>query len=466
MATSTVQKPERLANFLAKNGVQPWRVDPLVRCGAITAARQGERLDLGVHLAETPLRKGDVVHVEDSLPSLCVPMMTIAANTLGRDYAVTGPPLGAGDEHLVYLTRLLRARPDTALLAENESLQGLVERIADAASITHPVRDLIVACHASMMGALVMPLKRGGVANIDFEDLEKAVADRTIAISREAVQPRPQGGGGFPQPVRFLIKGCGVGHAVPYLRKLKEALGLGGLVNVMATRFFHGSGYFSGPSGTASYEFLAYQFWAWSREALKGRGEVLDAFMARGWRDYEGKPITRARWEGWVPELKRYDREIYRPTRLTFSSKLAGRDLAALSFFSSQTESLPEGLVPVEEDPGRNKGEAAAQEARLDVMRKYAAKSPLLQESHEFPFYARLMYGNFDEYIDGFRWTFKFDAKKKALKCLGSRFLYTVHQPVTESGGSTLIHNVYPTRPAGPPRRMFDDGDRRFYVAV
>jgi hypothetical protein len=466
MASFTVSKNEPLGPFLVAQGIQPWRVDPLVRCRGVIARRKGERVDLDVYLSNTPMRKDDEVVVEDTSPSTCVPMMTLAANKLGRDYGITGPPLGAGDQHVVFLARLLRARPDTIVLAENETLAGLVERIGKEQSITHPIRDLIVACHASPAGALTIPMKAGGERTTNFEDLEQAIKDGTLAIERDLVVPRPQGGGGFPLPLRFLIKGCGVGWAVPFLRKLKEAFGLGGLLSVLATRYYHGSGYYSGPSGTASYEFLAYEFWAWGPEPLKTRQEVRDAFAAKGYTDYTGKPIASGQWESWVPDVLRYDREMFHQKSLRFDSKLAGRELTALSFFSGGEEKMPVHVVPANEDPGKGKSKDDADKARFQAMRDYLAKAPLMQATHEFPYYQRLLYNSLEEMIDGFRWTFKYDTGKKAILCHSVRFLYTVHQPITEAGGSALIHNVFPTRPAGPGQRMFDDGDARFFVRV
>jgi hypothetical protein len=454
MPDFAVAKPAVLGPFLLDRGVQPWRVPVLVQCGGITATRLGEPLDLRVDGPGTALRANDVVRVQDRLSASCVSALGMVASKEGQDYAMLGPP-SRRDDHIPRLGRLLRARPGTVLLGA-ASLEEFVQQLGDSAAVTHPVRDLVLACHASPRGVLVVPLKRGGDRFTLFEDLEDAIKAGTIVIPTALVAPRPPRPGGFPQPVRFLIKGCGIGWAVPFLRRLKEALGLGGLATVVAPRFFHAAGEFRSPAGAGLYEFLAYEFPAFvpGTKPLRTRHQLVSAFRLRGYTDYEGKPITEKQWQEWIP-----DPPVAQEKPLWFGSSFAGRPLKATSFFSVGPQDPVELGVPAEKDPGSD-------EKRKEALGDYLATLPVFQSTHDFPIYERVFCKDLKEMLDAHQWRYSFDGEKKMLKCTALRMVHVVHQPITDKKTGELIHNFFPTRPAGQAQRMFADDDRRFFVSV
>ena len=62
--------------------------------------------------------------------------------------------------------------------------------------------------------------------HVKYADLEAAVRARSIDVARGA-PALPLDANGQALNARFMVRGCRIGQAVPYLRKLKEAPGSG-----------------------------------------------------------------------------------------------------------------------------------------------------------------------------------------------------------------------------------------------
>ena len=230
--------------------------------------------------------------------------------------------------------------------------------LSQDAAVTGPIRDLMVGTHAAAAGSIAVKATAGEVAHIQFERLEKAVADRNLIVKSELLQPRPKDASQKDIPPRFVIRGCAVGAALPYLRKFKEALG--GSLEVVAPKFEHAIGAYSNPGAEALYEFLAYEFFLNRPTALATDKDIVGAFVTEGLLHYDGKPIEAKTWAQWIPvgsppQNMHVERKYF--------SKVANRDLLGFAFFNSEKQDFPGEpvIVTAETDPGTHtaRGRAA-----------------------------------------------------------------------------------------------------------
>jgi len=69
---------------------------------------------------------------------------------------------------------------------------------------------------------------------------------------------------------------------------------------------------------------------------------------------------------------------------------------------------------------------------------------PRYKSTHPYPVYKRLGYATGDDYVDGYKWQFDFNAKAQTITCTGNRHYYTVIVPVTDLANGALLYNFYP----------------------
>ena len=455
MAIYTVGAPGTLETVLGLHGVQPWRVPFLIACNDVEVKRKGALIDLKIDGAATPLRRDDIVTLDDPPPQPCSLAAAVITRlpSMYRDYAMTGPAV-PNDPHIPRLARLFQLKPQTQLLQPpGNTIKEFIEMLAGDAAVTAPVRDLLLGTHATRSGAVATRAAPGDrQSNLPFERLEEAVAQRTLIVPAHLVKPRPKESGADVPP-RFVIRGCAVGEAVPWLRQLKLALG-GGL-QVVAPKYEHALGSFAGPAGEGLYEFLAYEFDLYRPKPLATAADIVTAFIAAGYVGYDQQPIPNQVWAQWVP--KGSPPQPW-SSHLKFWSAFANRDLTALASFSTWEERFIDHpvKVPAQTDPVTDAERRKALEAHLGARENF-------KTTHPWPAYVRLGYSSVAKLVSGFTWTYKHDAS--VLECRGTRQVYTVHQPMVDAAGR-LIHNFYPIRPAGPTKDMFTDRDLRFFAAV
>ena len=90
---------------------------------------------------------------------------------------------------------------------------------------------------------------------------------------------------------------------------------------------------------------------------------------------------------------------------------------------------------------------------------------------HEFPFWARYGYADFDAFFNGVTWTMDWNKKAKKLTATATRHEYHALLPITTRTATApdrgdLIFNYFPHGGAGPAvLSMRDDDDFLFYTA-
>jgi hypothetical protein len=266
VADLVVKSDMRLDEFLRSNGVQQWRVPILAKYGGVVVIRgkKGPRVPLTDET--TPLKAKDVVKLVTPPPKPCADALQKEADNNWRDYAIApGVDPSVGPQFNERMRKFLRVRTNTILIdlkkdPSMENVQGFLQGIATSEQITNPIRDLIVAGHASgVSGALKIALTPQSTASVvQYEDLEKAVKERSLIVNVALMRPRPKGAG----PARMRLFGCAVGRAAPFMKKLKEALG--GQTLVAAPNNFLVGAEFSGTVGGSTFKgqmaYMAYAF--------------------------------------------------------------------------------------------------------------------------------------------------------------------------------------------------------------
>ena len=160
---------------------------------------------------------------------------------------------------------------------------------------------------------------------MQYEDLEKAVKDRSLIANVALMQPRPAGAG----PARMRLFGCAVGRAAPFMKKLKEALG--GQMIVAAPNNFLVGAEFGGRVGGSNFKgqlaYMAYAFRLYlvppktapgKKRPGRTKKDVVAAFAAATKLESDKAaaqkpPPTQAQLDASVPgHFQRQDRKMLR----------------------------------------------------------------------------------------------------------------------------------------------------------
>jgi hypothetical protein len=270
------------------------------------------------------------------------------------------------------------------------------------------------------------------------------VADPGARVERR--RPRPSRG----------ERGCRIGTAPAYLRKLKEALG--NAIPVIAPKHFHIVAQLTRPAGFVEY--MGYSF-AFTRPAqLRDRPAVLAAFQAGAFPRIDGSTVPARSWNDWVP----------RNPHQAGEQEVAA---AILNPVTSRTESIPgryrfrpRDLFPTEQsfalqtDPGTDAGRKAAVQAELERVH------PQYQSTHPFPEYVRFGYTTMAEFMDGWTWRFRYDSSTHTLFFRAARVEYTIIRPIVEVGTNQLVLNFYPSGREGSVLELLNVTDARFFATV
>ena len=182
---------------------------------------------------------------------------------------------------------MLGRRPNTRVshLIGNESIMDFFKNLNRSGV---QADDLIVASHATDEGVLFIDLdalRSGGPAT--FEALEAVESSHTIEIPA----------GVRKSTTRFHVKGCRIGadDCVPYLNKLKAALG--NPKQVTAPKFFHGV--YKGTYGL--FEWMGHNYELVVKDAFKKRADLVAAFQKKKFTRLDGTPVDDADIDKWVP---------------------------------------------------------------------------------------------------------------------------------------------------------------------
>jgi hypothetical protein len=503
VADLVVKSDTRLDEFLRSNGVQQWRVPILAKYGGVVVVRgkKGPRVQLSGEA--TPLKAKDIVKLASPLPKPCADALQQEADKNWRDYAIApgideeGAPLF--NERM---RKFLKVRTNTILIDTTQNLsmanvQGFLKGIATSELITHPIRDLIVAGHASgVSGVLKIDLTPQSTADfVRYEDLEQAVKDRSLIANVALMQPRPKGAG----PARMRLFGCAVGRAAPFMTKLKEALGNQMLVsapnNLLIGAEF--SGRVGGSKFTGQLAYMDYAFRLYlvppktkpgKKRPARNKKDIVAAFAAATkvesdkssarkltqaqidtsvpgqFQRQDRKYVTKAQWQAWVPDNPEDKRWFVRDPSHPAPTRHQIPNLVKLPVFPVRTDAPRQFQVrlghklwdddpqtgppnmPLAKDPGDDGGRKKAVKAWLQGDRRL-----IWTDKHPFPAYVRAGYETMDEFMDGFDWQFDYDATTKRLAYNAIRDEYAVEQPITNKLG-VLMLDYYTEKP--PPTAL------------
>ena len=378
------------------------------------------------------------------------------------------------DDVTTYLNEMLARRVPATTMIDVATVREFVTAV-NLDMGNHPVGALLVGAHANSEGKWYVPLFAGQKDNAkkltnrtDFENLEQTL--EAGALTKQIRIDAGTVGFTAPPPTRvFHIKGCNLGKSVPFLVKLKEALG--GRMLVSAPKHFQGA-YRSEKTGNhGSFEFMSYEFQVQTParkdgKTFKGfasRADLIAAFVAADHQYVSGR-VPDADWEALVPK------KIGQTQNFTYRAPLGGTVAGQSELVMSPDPKTGLGggrqfryyLAETQWPFAAPAGTQAVKETALKT--KIATDDPRFDPNHVWPFYKRIGFGSLDEYMDGHHWTFD---KKLAT---GRRVEYTVVIPVTDTSGATpkLFFNFFPA--AGAVQSAITNGippgDPRFYEVV
>ncbi len=475
-----VKSETRLEQLLSENGVQLWRVPILAAKGGVKVFRGRKQLKLDD--PKIPLKSGDTVRLVDPLPAACTEALQREANDNWRDYAI----VPGGTKFDARMRTFLTARTNTILIQNPlmSTLQGFIQGLATSDEITNPIRHLLIASHATLEGGFKISLYPSSkVAEVvRYEDLEDAVAKKTVVIDVSLMMPRPVEADGKSPPELRLI-GCEVGGQKAFMLKFKEALGGQIVLSAPKHRVIGATLTISVASLAGELAYMAYHFRARlptpeklgpaakNQRALMGEFVKLAKTKPQDFVLENGKPVPATSWRAWIPRdlnanpiTKPSDEPRVFPNKVTLPLRKLRTD-APRQFAYIKQRHFFGGVSQMK----------LAKDTGVDADRKQAVKaglqkiSPRYTEKHAFPEYVRYGYETMDEFMDGWNWQFSYDADKKVLSFDPIRDEYHIWQPITKVAGGDLVMNYYPTGPAPKkgkkqdPIIMLNVGDPFFF---
>lgn len=505
MAGLVVKSDTRLDEFLRSNGIQQWRAPILAANGGLVVVRGkgGPRVPLVG--AATRLQASDIVTIVSPLPKACVTALQHEADTNWRDYAIApGIDAPGSPPFNERMRKFLRVRTNTILIDTKanpsmDNVQGFLHGIATSELITQPIRDLIVAGHASgVSGLFRIALTPGAADVVTYEALEQAVKDKALIANVSLMLPRPTGSTPIP---RMRLFGCAVGRAAPFMRKLKEALGNQMLVTapnhlLIGAEFSGGRGksFFTGELAYMDYAFRLFlrppSTPTGKKRLARKKKDIVDAFVAVTKAEADEQKakkltpaqinasppgqyvlqdrtsVTKRQWDTWVPRGPEDSRWVapdpFHPPRSPDPHDIDNtvtlpvfnvRRKAPRKFYNRLAHPFfdkPQ-VMPLAKDPGTDAGRKKAVRAWLEGLRVPGQQQPIYTPQHPFPAYIRAGYATMDEFMEGWDWQFAYDAKAKQLTYNPIRDEYAIEEPITNKLG-VLMLNYYTQSP--PPKRF------------
>jgi len=362
--------------------------------------------------------------------------------------------------------RYLSQRPSSAVVATPAAtIESFVNELKTSTSVQRPVGNLGIGCHGHPQGVLQISLDSGSGTFAYFADVDKAVTSGTITISSSVLDPRPVVGGS-PVPAKFRIFGCSIGAAIPYLVRLKAALG--GAVKIVATpheELMQGTLIING--APILIRMLEYDFRIFTTLGLSFEGEaigqagVIDLFAAKYPFWFDGQLIPKSFWKTIVPADVFAEGKITNGVSLDFDPKIGGVKNFGIDFAANIWEHKVERVGSFTVTPPSQN--LATTTERREFIRGKIKNRPEFAAGHLFPLHKQLGYNSYDEFIDGHDWI----APSKAPDQWGGyRDLYRVQTPITSPGGTnTPLYDVVSTS-SSIGHIGLDETDARLYITV
>ncbi len=362
--------------------------------------------------------------------------------------------------------QLFQRRPNTTLINQRRvtRVDQFLDHLNTAASIGLPVGDFVISSHGNDAGYMQLQLadihlagRRRAETVTTFEVLEEAVNTGIISIPNSLTNPRPVAG----VPAGFHIRGCKIGQAEPFVRKLKEALG--GQVTVTAPMHFHQN---RNLPRMGVLEHLGYDFAVKRNTAFANKAELVAAFQAANLTFFENTAVPNDSWNDWIPgnirrarTAKRFTVNLGTPIQRNATHQIT--NVRVDGQYRHDQESFTYTIPYSSGAPGTTHAE------RLTVLTTSLNAHAAFSSGHEFPMYQRYETTSVSDFLDDFTWTFSWSRRTRILTCVGRRHRYTMIVPVTDPATNNLCLNFFPN--AGNPTpviRLLPENDSRFFLTV
>jgi hypothetical protein len=329
------------------------------------------------------------------------------------------------------------------ILSGTESIMDFFKHL-NRSNIT--ADDLLVASHATDEGVLFLDLDAihsGEPAT--YEALDEVDSSHTIEIPP----------GVRKSTTRFHVKGCRIGSddCIPYLKKLKSALG--NPKQVTAPKFFHGL--YNGTYGI--FEWMGHNYELVVKDAFKKRDDLVTALRNKKFMRLDGKtPVDDADIAKWVPPTLQLQPAIKHKLPISVPVAIVPKtgSVSAIDNIGAQCRAeraiytYAHGSAPLPKN--------------TTELKKALQADPVFQSTHPYPLYHRQHYKTFDEFFDGQTWVLT-----RSRNWVGTHFVYTLVIPVTKpatppAATNELIFNFYP--PKGDPTMNFLEDNTTLFGQV
>jgi hypothetical protein len=352
--------------------------------------------------------------------------------------------------------KAISRRPNTTLItlpvAQNH-IAGLLARLA-AASVTHPIGDILLVGHARSPGEWLVPLSRSVGSPCDFEKASDADAADTIRLQPALLQATPSD----PlQTITVRLIGCNMGKYQPLVQKLQQAMApAGGGVNMTAPLHFDEFHAIHG----GWVEYLAHKFTLRVAQPFKDasghddRTGLLAAFDAEGFSYLDGTAIPTASWSDWVPiNIHPASASWRQPFNFKVDLDPAANGQTTVTIHREyRYERLPITWTWAAPDPGTDAD-------RLNLLRTSLPQGlvngrHLYDPGYDWPLYERMGFNSIDDMVDNLNWVFPYTHGTFHYRAI--RHEYTVMLPITDppaAGANPVMkfYNFLPNNPASGP---------------
>ncbi len=437
-----------VGEFLRKPSTSPaiqnpdTRIPELINChGIIHYTRSGTRTEITTESDQ--VEKGDFLVLAD----VCATgsSQTIVAAFNPSDYAFIMPSDSFGTNGTNYMNR----RPETRTIVSSStinSLDAVLRTIVSGNQITTPLKDVLIVTHAGEGGFLFMRLTNGTTnTQISYYDLEAYVND----TSRPQITSRQ-----LDNSANVHIRGCNIGKEPRYLNLVKRLFGNN--VTITAPKHLDSFSFFRSGSTIHRYEHLSYCFTVFNRTALSNKTQVVDAFKnhSPSFEDIFGTAITDAQFNSWVPQNVSNDSETTHAcsnpidSALTVNRKFKHR-------FDNPLYTFDIGL---DSEPPANQ--------RIDILKDTLRQVDTMKSSHDFPEYHQFGYSSLDEFVDNLNWQFNWNNSTNNLHCRGSRHLYQLRIPITDTSNNLFINAFLDTGTKQYVHHQLVETDSQFFATV
>lgn len=336
-------------------------------------------------------------------------------------------------------------RSNTTLITKTRrrsTVRQFILHLSNHASISLPVEDLLIGTHANSNGFLFIPLYPGQRGHTNYEALEETINTNSHSISIPDAVIGYTSGDSITHS--FDIKGCNIGQQVPFLIKLKEALG--DHVKVTAPKHFH---FLFDQRRFGTIEGMAYEFSILRSTAISNRADLISAFQTEtGLTYYDGSNIPSISWDSWLPiRLRRNDlrrrRRLNRRNTVNLGQSIGRRSTLRNNIgFRTEREQFSYTIAyPRPSDVPSSNAD------RMIALREQLGEIDSFDSSHDFPQYERWGYSSFNDFMAGYNWRLR--KRGRRLICIGTRFKYTVILPILDTSTDNLIFNYYPHSRSG-----------------